>query len=375
MKHTHLVRGTLAAILAVGWLGTASAADPIRLGVAVPLSGEFRTFGLSTQHAAEFVVKEVNARGGVLGRPVELLVEDDGCKPESAANVAAKFVTNKVDVVLGHICNRATKAGLEAYRSANIIAMSPSATNPSLTQSGEYPNFYRTNAADDTQAKVVVDFAITKLKAKKIALLCDKRAPSQAFTEFAKGIIEKSGKVEVAVYDEIATGTADYSAIAQKVKQKGADGLIYGGSDLEAAKIVVQMRKKKMKTSFITNDGAKSLNFLKEAGADAEGTYASGPKDTSKLALTIKANEEYRAAHGADPGAFYLNAYAAALALLNAIEKAGSTEYAALEKALRSQWVETPLGKISFDERGEAIGVGFAMYRVEKGKYTEVVAK
>ena len=82
--------------------------------------------------------------------------------------------------------------------------------------------------------------------------------------------------------------------------------------------------------------------------------------------------EAHKKAYGKDPGAFFKEAYSAALALLNAIEKAGSTDYAAIEKALRTEWVETPVGKVSFDGRGDAKGVGFSMYHVENGKYVEV---
>ena len=132
------------------------------------------------------------------------------------------------------------------------------------------------------------------------------------------------------------------------------------------------LRKKKMKTVFISDDGVKDITFIKVAGNNAEGVYATGPKDVSKNPMAIAANEAHRKKYGSDPGAFFLNAYAATQALLNAIEKAGSTDYNAISKALRTEYVDTPLGKISFDERGDAIGVGFSMYRVQNGEYIEV---
>ena len=91
-------------------------------------------------------------RAGFWEEQVELLVEDDVCKPEVATNTATKLVSLKAHVVLGHICSGATKAALGIYKDSKIIAMSPSATNPALTQSGDYPNFYRTIASDDAQA-------------------------------------------------------------------------------------------------------------------------------------------------------------------------------------------------------------------------------
>ncbi len=354
--------------------GTALAGDTIKLGVAGPHSGDLASYGIPTVHAAELVVKNINAKGGVLGKKVELLVEDDVCKPEVATNTATKLVGEGVNVVLGHICSGATKAALGIYKEAKIVVMSPSATNPSLTQSGEYPNFFRTIASDDAQAKLEVDFALNTLKVKKIAVLHDKGDYGKGLAEYAKKFLEAAGpdKAEVVLFEGITPGAVDYSAIVQKIKRKGAEAVIFGGYHPEASKIVTQMRKKKMKTIFISDDGVKDDTFIKVAKKYAEGVYATGPKDVSKNPLAIKAREEHKKVYGSDPGAFYDNAYAAALALLNAIQKAGSTDYDAIVKALRTNLVDTPLGKIKFDKRGDAIGVGFAMYQVKGGKYVEV---
>jgi branched-chain amino acid transport system substrate-binding protein len=123
---------------------------------------------------------------------VQLLVEDDVCKPEVAASTAAKLVSQNVSAVIGHICSGATKAALGIYRDAKIIVIPPSATNPDLTQSGQYPNFYRTIASDDTQARLEVDFAIGRLKVKMIAVLHDKGDYGKGLAEFAKKFIEES---------------------------------------------------------------------------------------------------------------------------------------------------------------------------------------
>jgi len=132
------------------------------------------------------------------------------------------------------------------------------------------------------------------------------------------------------------------------------------------------MRKKRMKTVFISDDGVKDDTFIKVAQKYAEGVYATGPKDVSKNPMAIAATEAHKKAYGKDPGAFFLNAYAATLALLNGIEQAGSTDYDAVENALRTKFVETPLGKIRFDERGDAVGVGFSMYQVQNGVFVEM---
>jgi branched-chain amino acid transport system substrate-binding protein len=376
MKKKSIGRLGLAVILAMCVLffmsGIGLAAEPIRIGVAGAHSGDLASYGIPTVRAAELLVGEVNAKGGVLGRQLELLVEDDACKPELATNTATKLVSQAVDMVLGHICSGATKAALGIYKDSKIVTMSPSATNPDLTQTGDYPNFFRTIASDDAQARLDVDFALNVLELKKIAVIHDKGDYGKGFAEFAKKFLEDSGKAEMVLYEGITPGALDYSAIVQKIKHSDAQAVIYGGYHPEASKIVTQMRNKRMDTIFISDDGVKDDTFIKVAGEYAEGVYASGPKDTSKNPLSIAAVEAHRKKYGADPGAFYINAWAATLALLNAVEKAGSTDYEAVSKALRTEWVETPIGKIRFDDRGDAVGAGFSVYQVQRGVYVEI---
>jgi branched-chain amino acid transport system substrate-binding protein len=277
-----------------------------------------------------------------------------------------------VHAVIGHICSGATKAALGIYKDAKLVVVSPSATNPELTQSGQYPNFYRTIASDDAQARLEVDFAIGILKVKKIAVLHDKGDYGKGLAEYAKKFIEDSKKATVVLFEGVTPGAVDYSAVVQKIRRAEAEAVIYGGYHPEAASIVAQMRKKNMKTAFISDDGVKDDTFIKVAQKYAEGVYATGPKDTTRNPLAVAAIEGHRKAYGADPGAFFLNGIAATQAILNAFQKAGSTNYDAVGRALQTQFVETPLGKIRFDKRGDAIGVGFSLYQVQNGIYVEV---
>jgi len=348
------------------------ALEPIKIAVAGPHSGDLASYGIPTIKAAELVVDHRNAMNGINGRKVELVVEDDVCKPEVATNTATKVVGENVNMVLGHICSGATKAALGIYKDSRIIAMSPSATNPALTQSGDYPNFYRTIASDDAQARLEVDFALDILGLTKIAVLHDKGDYGKGLAEFAKSFLEADSRAEVTLYEGITPGAVDYSAVVQKIKQSGAEAVIFGGYHPEASKIVTQMRKKAMDTIFISDDGVKDDTFIKVAGQYSEGVYATGPRDTSKNPMAIEAIEAHKKKYGSEPGAFFLNAYAASLALINAIEKSGSTDYDVLSKTLKQEWVATPLGIIKFDDRGDAIGVGFSMFQVQNGAYVEI---
>ncbi len=348
------------------------AADTIKLGVAGPHSGDLAPYGIPAMKAAQLVVKKVNASGGVLGKQVELLIQDDQCKPEIATNTATKLVTEGANVVLGHICSGATKAALGIYKDAKIPVMSPSATNPPLTQSGDYPNFFRTIASDDMQAKLAVDFALDELGVKKVAVLHDKGDYGKGFAEFAKKFLEESGKAEVVLFEGITPGAMDYSSIVQKVRRENAEALIFGGYHPEASKLTSQMKRKRLKTVFISDDGVKDDSFLKVAGEAANGAYVTGPRDLSSIPLNAAATADFKAEYGAEPGAFFQEAYSATLALLNAVEKAGSTDYDAVTNALRTQKVDTPVGSIKFDSKGDAEGVGFSIYKVEGGAFKEL---
>ena len=132
------------------------------------------------------------------------------------------------------------------------------------------------------------------------------------------------------------------------------------------------MNKKKIKVPFIGPDGLKGDGFLKIAGKDAEGVYATGPKDVSKLPINSKARSDYKAKYGKEPGIFFDQAVAATTAVLNAVKVAGGTDYDALSRALKSSVVDTAIGKIKFDAKGDAEGVGFSLYQIKNGAFAEV---
>ena len=363
----------VAAALAAAFVSAPSlAADTIKIGLAGPHTGDLAPYGLPTRDAAEMIVAEVNAKGGINGKKVELMIADDQCKPEVATNVATKLVSEGVNIVIGHVCSGATKAAMGIYKGAKIIAISPSATNPPLTKSGDYPNFYRTIAPDDDQATLAAQFATDTLKAKNVAVVHDKGDYGKGFADFAKEAIEKGGKAKVVMYEGIQPGAMDYSAVIQKLNKEKADVLIFGGYHPEASKLLSQMNKKKIKVAFIGPDGIKGDGFLKIAGKDAEGVYATGPMDVTKYPLNAKAREAYKAKYGKEPGTFFDQAYAATLAALNAVKVSGGTDYEALGKALKSSEVETTVGKIKFNAKGDAEGVGFSVYQVKNGAFGEV---
>lgn len=345
---------------------------PLVIGVAGAHSGDLAPYGIPTREALEMLAAELNGRGGLIGRPVKLLVLDDQCKPEIAANVATAMVAQGAQAVIGHICSGATKAALGIYREAGIIVISPSATNPPLTRSGDYPNFYRTIAPDDKQGQLAAGFVAERLGARQVAILHDKGDYGKGFADFARAALEAAGPARVVLFEGITPGAMDYSAVIQKVRHVGADAVIYGGYHPEASKLVAQMKKKRIDIPFIGPDGVMGKGFLAIAGASAEGVYATGPVDVSRLPLNQQVRTAYLKKYGREPGTFFDQGVAAWQALVAAIQKAGGTDYAALEKALKGNLVETSVGRIKFDAHGDAEGVGFAVYQVRNGTFAEV---
>ncbi|MDH3998407.1 MAG: branched-chain amino acid ABC transporter substrate-binding protein [Desulfuromonadales bacterium] len=344
----------------------------IKIGVPGAHTGDLAPYGLPTKEGIVMLAEALNAKGGLLGKPVELLVMDDQCKPEVAANVATSLVSQGAQIVIGHICSGATKAALGIYQEAGVIVISPSATNSPLTKSGQYPNFYRTIAPDDMQGRLAATFATETLGAEKIAVIHDKGDYGKGFADYAKQFVEQDGKAEVVLYEGITPGAMDYSAVVQKVRREGADTVIFGGYHPEASKLISQMNKKRVKAAFIGPDGVKGKGFLEIAGKDAEGVYATGPMDVSKYALNQTVRQAYIDKYGKEPGAFFDEGASAWQAVVNAIETAQGADYEKLGAALKSSYVETAVGRIRFQANGDAEGVDVTVYQVQNGGFVQV---
>ncbi|MDL2316418.1 branched-chain amino acid ABC transporter substrate-binding protein [Desulfovibrio sp. OttesenSCG-928-A18] len=347
-------------------------AQTIKLGIGGAHTGDLAGYGVPALNAAKLVVEKVNASGGIHGMMVEIVQQDDQCKPELSTNAATKLIAGDIRIVMGHTCSGANKAALPLYEDKKIVSISPSATSPELTQSGRFPHFFRTIPSDDAQARLGVDFAIQALGAKKIALLHDKGDYGKGYCEFAKKFIEEGSEAKVVFFEGITPGAVDYSSAVQKIARSGADTLIFGGYYPEASKLVTAIRARGMKINFVSEDGVKTEKLLELAGKDAEGVYASSNREYGHLPITQEAVARHKEVFGTEPGQFFELAYAATQALLNAVDKAGGDQDPeAIMKALRTEYVETPVGKIRFDERGDCEGAGFAMFRVVDGKFVD----
>ena len=260
--------GIIAASLLLAVPTVIQAAETIKLGVGGSFSGDLAGYGLPELNAAKLVVDKINAKGGINGKMVEILQQDDQCKPELSTNAATKLIADGAQIIMGHTCSGATKAALPMYNDKKIVAISPSATSPDLTQEGKFPLFFRTTPSDDAQARLGADFALQALGAKKIAILHDKGDYGKGYAEFVKQFVEADGRAKVIFFEGITPGAMDYSSVVQKIARSGADTLIFGGYYPEASKLITLMKARKMKINFVSEDGVKTDAFLKLAGKD-----------------------------------------------------------------------------------------------------------
>lgn len=354
-------------------LGSSCESDkdkPIKIGVAGPHSGDLAPYGIPPKHAVQLAADKINAAGGLLGRKVKIIAEDDVCKPEVATNVASKLVGEGVVAVIGHVCSGATTAALSVYRDNKIPVISPSATNPDITMNGQNPLFFRTIPHDAAQAILQAKFIDEFLKAKEVAVVHDKGDYGKGLATLVKENLEKRG-INIVLFEGITPGAVDYSALVRKIKAANPQVVAFGGYHPEGSKIVTQSRKKGIKAHFISGDGLKDPSFIKIAGKYAEGYLVSSPSDISNIPATVEVTANLKA-KGQQPGNFGLQAHAAITTIFHAIEKTKSTEADKLAPVLRSDSVSTTLGNISYDARGDVVGSGFAIYKVVDGKYAEL---
>ena len=344
----------------------------IKLGVHGAHTGDLAGYGIPSLNAAQLVVNDINAKGGINGKKIVIVAQDDQCRPDLSTNAASKLISEDVKIVMGPTCSGATKAVMPMYTSKKVIVVSPSATAPDLTQDKKFPYFFRTTPSDDAQARTGVDFSLDVLKAKKVAILHDKGDYGKGYAEFVRQFVKEDGRAEVVFFDGITPGQVDYSTIVKKIQRSGADTLVFGGYYPEASKIVSQMKKLGLTTNFVSEDGVKTESFIALADKDGEGVFASSSRDYSDLAMTQKAFDDHQKQYNAAPGQFFVQAYAATQALLAAVEKVGNENDAdAIAKVLRENYTETSLGNIRFDAIGDMEGSGFSMYRVEGGKFVD----
>ena len=347
-------------VLAAG-LGLAGTADAqIKFGVAGPITGPNASFGAQLTNGVGLAVEDFNKAGGILGQKIEIEQGDDVSDPKQGVSVANKFVGDGVQFVIGHFNSGVTIPASEVYADNNVLFISPSATNPKVTERKLWDAF-RTCGRDDQQGKLWADLALSDLKDKKIAIVHDKTPYGQGLADAARGFMNAGGKKEV-LYEGVNVGEKDYSAIVSKIKAAGADYLMWGGMHTEAGLIVRQMRDQDMKPILISGDGITDAEFASIGGPGVEGTLMSfGPEPRNNPAAKDVV-AEFKA-KGVEPEGYTLYSYAGMQIIKQAAEKANSLDPKKVAEVMHSGMAfKTVLGDISYDSKGDRTTMDFVWY-------------
>ncbi len=358
-------------MLAAGLAFAGAANAQVKIGVAGPITGANASFGAQLVTGVNQAAADFNAQGGILGQKIEVEQGDDVSDPKQGVSVANKFVGDGVKLVVGHFNSGVTIPASEVYSDNGVLFITPSATNPKVTERGLWDAF-RTCGRDDQQGKLWAELALTKLKDAKIAIVHDKTPYGQGLADAAKGFMNAGGKKEV-IYEGVNPGEKDYSAIVSKIKAAGADYVMWGGLHTEGGLLVRQMRDQGMKTVMISGDGITDNEFASIGGPGVEGTLMSfGPEPRNNPAAKDIVAEIK--AKGFEPEGYTLYSYAAMQIMKQAAEKAGALDPKKMAEVMHSGMpFHTVLGDIAFDKKGDRTTADYVWYVWKKdadGKLT-----
>ena len=324
--------------------------DTIKLGEFASMTGKEAVFGQNVNKGTRLAIEESNAAGGVLGRTLELITEDDQSKPGESATVVKKLISrDKVVVILGEITSGRTLEAAPIAQAAKIPLISPGATNVEVTAKGNY--IFRICFIDDFQGTVMAKFARETLKLKRVAILSS--VSSAQSVGLAKYFRERftSASTAIAAEQKYSEGEKDFRAQLTTIKAAGADGIFVPGYYAEAALICKQARDLGLTLPLLGVDGWESPDLLAIAGAAAEGCYLSTHfSPESKAPVVVAFNERYQKRWGLSANALSVLGYDATMLAIDAIRRAGSTDGAKIRDALAAtKDYPAVTGAITFD--------------------------
>lgn len=334
----------------------------IKVGANFELTGGIATFGNSALNAAQMAFDEVNAAGGINGKQIEVVKADNKSEAAESTNSITKLITqDKVVAVIGPISSSNALAAAPVSMAKSIPMITPTATNPKVTvgDDGKVKDFiFRTCFIDPFQGKVGAEFASKSLKAKAAAIYIDSSSDySKGLSDvFKKTFTEAGGKI-VSEEAFLAKDT-DFKATLTKIKSKNPDVIYVPGYYEEVGKIIRQARELGMNQPIVGGDGFDSPKLAEIAGKTAlNNAYFTNhytPKDSSPVVQDfVKA---YKAKFNTEPDALAALGYDAAKMLIDALKRAGSSDSAALTKALaETKGLELVTGNISLDAQHNPI--------------------
>ena len=333
---SHSFRSLLLPFVTAAALTTAGLAqNTIKVGEFASLTGKEAAFGQSSHKGTLLAIEELNAAGGVLGQQFELITEDNQSKQGESATIVKKLISrDKIVALLGEVASgRSLEAGPIA-QNYKIPMISPSSTNPRVTEMGNY--IFRVCFIDPFQGTAMAKFGLNTLKLHKVALLTSVSSPySVGLAKYFKETFAANGGT-VVIEQKYSEGDKDFKAQLTAIKAAGVDGIFVPGYYTEAALIAKQARELELTGPLFGGDGWEAPQLIEIGGKAMEGTYYSthySPENSSPAVQNFV--KKFRARYaGETPDAMAALGYDSAMVLADAIKRAGTTEHAKLRSAI-----------------------------------------
>jgi branched-chain amino acid transport system substrate-binding protein len=360
---------TGAVLLGLAGCGPSGSADTIRVGHFASLTGDTATFGRSTDAGMRLAIDEINGAGGVLGKPIDLVTEDDRSVTEEARTAAQKLIQrDAVVALLGEVASSRSLAAAPEAQRASIPMISPGSTNPRVTEVGDY--IFRGCFIDPFQGSVMARFAMEELKAKKLAILFDfKQDYSVGLAQFFRETLQKQGG-ELVADERYSSGDIEFRAQLTTIRAGNPDAIFVPGYYTEVGLIAKQARELGITVPLLGGDGWDSEKTIEIGGDAVEGYYFSthyaADSDDPKVKEFV---DRYRQKYSQTPDAMAALGYDTVRILADALTRAGTTEGPKLRDAIAAtSGFAGVTGKISMDEQRNARKDAVVL-KIEGGKF------
>ncbi|MBI5406531.1 MAG: branched-chain amino acid ABC transporter substrate-binding protein [Nitrospirae bacterium] len=339
----------------------------IRIGVVGPMTGDQSKMGLDVKNGTELAVKEWNQKGGVLGKKIELLVEDDQHDPKQAVAVANKLVNAGAAGIIGHFNSSASIPASAVYNKSKVPMITPASTNPQLTEQG-FEYVFRVCGRDDQQGLVAAIFVSDVLKLKKVAVIHDKTTYGQGLAdEFKKAL---GDKVAVVYYSGVIQGDKDFRSVLTAIKGKKPELLYFGGIYPEGGLLIKQARELGINIPFMSGDGVIDRKFIEIAGPASEGSYLTFSPDPANIPSAKGFLNSYKSSYG-EAGPYSIYAYDAANIMLQAIADTQSADGEKISKTIHNMKHSGALGALQWDVKGDVLRSPYIVWVTKNGKFEE----
>jgi branched-chain amino acid transport system substrate-binding protein len=319
-----------------GGPGAGGNSGSIVVGYYGDLTGRTSNFGQSTKRGVEMAVDEINKAGGINGRQIQVLSEDDEGRPEKAATVVTKLIDqDRVIALVGEVASGNTLAAAPKAQAAKVPMISPSSTNPAVTQVGDYIS--RVCFIDPFQGEVMAKFAANTLKAKTAAVMLDFNSPySRGLTEFFEASFKKLGG-QIVDKQSYTQGDRDYKGQLTAIRSHNPDVIYVPGYYGEVGVIAKQAQQLDIKAPMLGGDGWDAVQLWELGGNALNGSYISNHYSVDDPSPAIqKFVADFKTRNGIAPDALAALGYDAMRVLADAIKRAGTTEGPQLRDAINA---------------------------------------